>query len=602
MRKYRLRCDETIRRVEIRWRIRLGLFAVICEMARTVTEMTTERPTLPLEKAAPVLASHISRVRARMGLVALATGIAMTVPILVLWLTVVAPVDFVVELPRWARAVFLGVAVGASFVVAWWSGLRHWLKVPPPDSVALAIERAVPEFRTRFIAAVQLSRRPEDAARPLVKALVKDTVEIARGVKFDAVVKTERLQRWVRIAGCALGLAACAWWLGGKVSLPLFKRALLFETPVPRKTQITAFTGDRVIALGDDFRIEASAAGVVPAGGQLWIKTARGKRQEFAFDADPLNAARFFRTLQSVQEGFDYGIALGDAKTRSARVRVRPRPTILGLECEQQWPAYTGNPPQRRSPGELKLLAGSKLVVRVKPGAILSEAHLQLVGTDRAKIVADVLMKADAVMPGQIADWKGEVGIPLTGVAGVTFRLVDEEGVESRGMATYRIEVVPDQPPTLRVLWPERREELVTSRATLLVAFEAKDDFGIGRIKLHYAVNWSDGAVHRTLDLDLGGTEPKSLTRRFDWKLARINPPLSEGDVMDYWFEAVDTNDVTGPGVSILADHYQARVVSDEDKRADLANRLQDTLRGLDEVKSGQEDLARRLGELIHEK
>jgi hypothetical protein len=576
---------------------------VICEMPCTVTETTAKSsPLLPLEKAAPVLASHISGVRARMGIVALATGLLMAVPVLFAWLAIETPLDFLLELPRWVRAILLGIAACAACAISWWFGIRVWMRVPQADSIALAIERAVPEFRTRFIAAVQLSRRPEDAALPLVKALVKDTTEIARGVSLDVVVKTDQLRRWASVAGILVVIALGAWWLGGKVSLPLFKRALLSDTPVPRNTQITSFTGDRVIALGDDFRIEATAAGAVPAGGKLWMKIGRGKRQDFAFDADPLNPARFFRTLQSVQEGFQYGIELGDNKTPPATVSVRPRPTILGLECEQRWPDYTKVPPQRRSPGELKLLAGSRLVARMKPGAVLREAFMQLVGSDRARVITEVPMKADLAMPGQIAPWSGEVPIPPGGISGLTFRLVDEAGVESKGMAVYRIDIIPDQPPTLQVIWPERREELVTTRATLVVAFEAQDDFGIGRVKLHYAVNWSEGAAHRTIDLELGGAEPKNLTRRFDWKLGRLSPPLREGDVMDYWFEVVDTNDTTGPGVSILPEHYQARVVSDEDKRADLAARLQDTLRGLNDVKNSQEDLARRLGELIHEK
>ena len=184
----------------------------------------------------------------------------------------------------------------------------------------------------------------------------------------------------------------------------------------------------------------------------------------------------------------------------------------------------------------------------------------------------------------------------------MTFDLVDEEGVESKAMAVYRIEVIPDQPPAIRILWPPRREELVTPKATLLIAFEAKDDFGIAKVLLHYAVNWSEGARHRILDLELGAEQAKLLNKRFEWKIERLTPPLNEGDVIDFWFEARDANNVTGPGITVLADHYQARVVSEADKRADLANRFNDTLQGLNDVRQGQEDLAKRLGDFIHEK
>ena len=42
--------------------------------------------------------------------------------------------------------------------------------------------------------------------------------------------------------------------------------------------------------------------------------------------------------------------------------------------------------------------------------------------------------------------------------------------------------------------------------------------------------------------------------------------------------------------------------MSEEEKRADLANRLNDTLQNLDAVRQSQQDLATRLGDLIREK
>ena len=184
----------------------------------------------------------------------------------------------------------------------------------------------------------------------------------------------------------------------------------------------------------------------------------------------------------------------------------------------------------------------------------------------------------------------------------MTFHLVDEDGVESRAMAVHRIEIVPDLPPTIRILLPARREELLTQKATLLLGFEAKDDFGVARVLLHYAVNWSEDAPHKTVELDLGGGQPKTLTRRFEWKIERLTPPPAENDTIDFWLEARDANDITGPGVAVMPEHWQARIVSEEEKRADLANRLNDTLQTLDAVRQTQQDLAQKLGDLIHEK
>ncbi|MDQ3624429.1 MAG: hypothetical protein M3463_18385 [Verrucomicrobiota bacterium] len=83
--------------------------------------------------------------------------------------------------------------------------------------------------------------------------------------------------------------------------------------------------------------------------------------------------------------------------------------------------------------------------------------------------------------------------------------------------------------------------------------------------------------------------------------MSALRPAVSEGQTIDYWFEVLDANNVTGPGVARM-DHYQARIVSDMEKRADLANRLADTMEGLNDVRQRQENVNKGLGEIIFEK
>lgn len=561
-----------------------------------------------LSQAAPELAGHLARVRRRQSGVALRTGFAMALVAVLAWLAIEMPLDWLLALPIVARAALLVCALGGAAALAWRFGIRAWLRQPDDDRVALAIERALPQFRSRFIASVQLARQQgardssgthDNVSRSLVNALLAETTALAANAPFENAVKTDLLRRWSRIAAAATLGAIALWFVGGRASWPLFERAWLVNVPVPRKTTIVAFTGNRVVAVGDDVRIEATAAGIIPKAGRLIIETASGRKQDFTLDAASAEPERFFRNLQSVQENFRYRIELGDNRTESASVRVRPRPAITDLACEQIWPAYTKLPPVRRQPGNLKLLAGSKLAVRMKSNTPLRSATLRLTGTEPATTVRSASLVTDTKTPDE---WTGAVEIPAKDVAGMTFQLVDSEGVESRSMAVHRIEVIPDLPPTIRILLPARREELLTKKATLLLGFDAKDDFGIAKVLLHYAVNRTEGAPHKTLELDLGGEQPKTLARRFEWKIERITPAPAENDTIDFWLEARDANDVTGPGTAMMPEHWQARIVSEEEKRADLANRLNDTLQTLDALRQSQEDLAQKLGDLIHEK
>jgi len=69
----------------------------------------------------------------------------------------------------------------------------------------------------------------------------------------------------------------------------------------------------------------------------------------------------------------------------------------------------------------------------------------------------------------------------------------------------------------------------------------------------------------------------------------------------DSWLEISDANDVTGPGVTVL-EHHQASIVTELEKRAELASRLSDAMEGLNTTRDAQERLNETLGEFIFEK
>jgi hypothetical protein len=296
-------------------------------------------------------------------------------------------------------------------------------------------------------------------------------------------------------------------------------------------------------------------------------------------------------------------VALGDARTEPIRIKVKPRPAIVSVDAQQVFPSYTRLKPERRSLTALKLLAGSRLAVRVKANTRLSSASLRLLGPGKNESSPLTLL---AESPLKLEGWSrveasGEIALPAKNITGLAIRLMDDDGVESRSSTVYRVELVPDAPPTLKLVVPARREEFLTAGATMLVAFDARDDFGIAHARLHYAVDWKEGAPHKTIELDVPPDHPRTLLRRFRWEIPKIQPPPVEGQVIDYWLEIADANDVTGPGVTVL-DHHQATIVTELEKRAELASRLTDAMQGLNTTREAQERLNETLGEFIFEK
>jgi hypothetical protein len=198
----------------------------------------------------------------------------------------------------------------------------------------------------------------------------------------------------------------------------------------------------------------------------------------------------------------------------------------------------------------------------------------------------------------------GEFAIPA-GTTGFSINLTDEYGLKSRDPAIYRIDLLPDKPPAVRILLPTRKEVLLVRDARNQVVFEATDDFSIGEAAIKYKL---DDGPEQSIPLDLKGQHPRSFCGEHDWKLSEIQStaatrPMMEGSVIEYWVEVQDTKDAANGGPNKgVSEHYMIRVVSEAEKRAEMAARIADIGAGLRTATEDQEAVANKVGTILLEK
>ncbi len=541
-----------------------------------------------------LLAGKLAAVRSKKVGVETGSGVAMLLGGLVLALGIGMAADWFLDLPWAVRLLlFLGYLAAAGHVI-WHHILIPFLRQPDDDDIALLVERGNSPFGTRLIAALQLTRPgalQSGEAPALVRALVSETERLAEPVDFTAVICTRQLRRLVGWAVVIIGVGGVVFWNGEEVSRDLLSRAFLSrEVEVPRKTRIGQTSGDIRIARGDNVNLFALAKGVVPERAKLVLKFTSGRTQEFLLDGSQTNRAHFAQAMENVQDTFDYTFHIGDGKSRSARVEAVERPGIAKLDATQIYPEYTGLGTVRRSLGDLTLLVGSKLNLTLTPTKEVAKgAVLVTSSTNAAPITLPLLVNPKNAREVQVS-------IPITSEAltGFSIHLEDKYGFRSKDDAVYRLEVLPDRAPVVRITYPERKEDLITQRATVLIGFEAVDDFAVKQLFLRYTV---DGGEEKGIELTLE-TPSRALRRRYDWKVGALNPKPPEGATLEYWIEARDNNNVTGPGIG-TSEHFTAKVVSDAEKRADLLNRVGDSIGAIGEAANDQEKLNQRLGDII---
>lgn len=516
------------------------------------------------------------------------SGCAQTATVFLLLLAAEMFVDWRLELPWALRLIWLLVALG--FVLHLFN--EH-VVIPIMDRIdtdraALLVEKHFPAFNSRLISALQLTRPGAlrgGEAGGLVTALIRQTETEAAKIDFNSIVRTEGLRRRLVWLLGTIGIAGILFGIGGATSGALLQRAFLATSvEVPRKTRVAEFTGDLVVGRGDPVTLTATASGVIPDEGSVEIEYDSGLDRVFTMDKSD-SGASYTRRLESVQESFDYLVRLNDGRSRLARIEVVPRPTIANLEARQIFPAYTGRPERKRTAADLSLLAGSRLHLALTANKPVTNGWLQLHGaTNRLPLTV-------GANPTEL---RGLLDITATNLIGFSVHLTDQHGLASQDEAVYRVDVLPDRVPDARVTYPLRREELATAQARVMVAFEATDDYGIDEVRLRYQVN--DGATN-TIPLEIPAGQ-RLVKNRYNFDLKGIQPGLVEENSVHYWLEFRDNNNVTGPGHT-ATERYVVRIVSEDEKRRDLLNRVGDSLGSIGEAATDQESLNQRLGDLI---
>ena len=161
--------------------------------------------------------------------------------------------------------------------------------------------------------------------------------------------------------------------------------------------------------------------------------------------------------------------------------------------------------------------------------------------------------------------------VPADDTTGFSIDLVDDRGVHSQDPAVYRMDMIPDRAPQVRIYHPDRKEILCTVSSNPIIGFVAEDDYGLGNIMLHYKVN--DGPV-QTLAIPYAQTDETTGLRRralralYRWPLSAIPAPAGkpslEGSVIEYWIECLDNKEPAANSTN--TEHFTAHVVSKAEK------------------------------------
>ncbi|RMD84702.1 MAG: DUF4175 family protein, partial [Lentisphaerae bacterium] len=389
--------------------------------------------------------------------------------------------DWLTDFPFVVRLLLL--AGGIAYALYWfWRGPWQEIKTPlDEERLSLIAEKHLPELHSRLISTVQLRKQDlNKLARvmspDLVKALFRQTYETVPKVPITNVVD----RSWMKQVLPRLIIGVLLW--GSVAALfPAHARVFLQRlvwpyATYPTRTRIEKVEYPAVIPEQTAFIIKVKAAGEIPITGQLELTSAKGFSA--MLELKPMNHQPSWFQVQvpPLLEKTTALIKLGDARSEEIILKPTPRPHIKSIKLMITPPAYTRIKPFTVNQGNAKVVAGSKIELRLTSTKPLRKARLMARG--KTQLQPEMQTESPTVWTSSFVAEQSFA---------YSFELIDSQDLQSTNLPEYRVSVQPDRPPRIIIKIPEGAWEMAP-QSKMPFAFQVEDDYRISRIRIMYHI------------------------------------------------------------------------------------------------------------------
>lgn len=277
------------------------------------------------------------------------------------------------------------------------------------------------------------------------------------------------------------------------------------------------------------------------------------------------------------------------ASPQQEHLQASREPITGDIELTYRYPAYTHRADRvvANTNGEITAPLGTEVALRTRSDRPVERASL-IVGESASAVALEV--GAGRELSGTIA---------LTGPGTYRFRFETHRGKVVAEGPPIPIAIEVDAAPTVELLEPLADVE-VDANASVKLAFEAEDDFGIASVALLYKL--PGAPTPQRIVLQREDDPPRRMSGEHAFELAPLG--LMAGDSVAYYLEAEDGDLMSGPKTGVTptrfikiysrAEHHRQLLTRLEEDWERLIHLLADRLEGADRYRE------RTLSDLAH--
>lgn len=490
--------------------------------------------------------------------------------------------DAMFPLPAGMRVTLIWSALGFLLLVI----VITWLHATRVSSVeryvVRKIERGNAGLENDLINALEFGKRLDTAPpdEKITEDLMRSAIDRAESevapIRDLSPLRPPNLRREGAVLVCCAGLFAVGLFLFSEVISAVLPRYLdpHGDHPPYSPTHIVVAPAGVEVDYGGQLVIKAKTSGVPAREATLVLEDLKGNAiQHMAmFETE---SGQFAQTVENIRQPMRYQVKVPQGETKHYALDLNKTPRIESVMLHLTSPEYTHKPEQERVLGQpiIKAYANSVARLTISSNRPLSGGELT---------VGDRTVKLSPEGENAVA---GEVDLKDTST--LTASITDVEGINSTTPWKGRVEILPDEKPTISITSPGM-DSFAIPDTKLPIVIEASDDLGFRNMALIRNVNGSkdfrkvmaqsDGTqsfLHAVEMLDLGdlGARP--------------------GDTITYYATATDSNPEAPKTVATQV--YQLAIISFEEYRAFMQNEMtaDDLAQKYDEMFDRMQDLAK---------
>lgn len=491
----------------------------------------------------------------------------------------------------------LGLAALVGLVA--YFGITTARRMPRTLAYAAWLEERAPELRSRLVNALEMAPtvRGQSATRgatstDLMAEVVRDAETKVSQLDLPALVPSTLTRTWRQAA-----VAVAAVWALSLVFArgPLSDAGWALLHPVAaaeRAVTLHVWPGDVTLEPGADLLVEARVTGA-PKAPQLRVQLGGSEeRIEMKSGRAPGSGLRedlgeaYWARVPAVAASGTYEVRAEAVTSPLYRVGLAGQAAPVAFEIHYQYPAYTGRAPEVQSAprADLVALTGTRVGVTVLLDRDVESVRWSLDGE---------------VQRESPRRWVGETILRVDG----EYEIVVQDG-ENSARETYRMEAIPDRPPVLTVLEPQRSLDLPAGQK-LPLSIAATDDYGL--LDWHLIVRLGADAPEMREKMPGWSGEPNETQAAAIWDLSPLG--LLPGQEVTFFLEVRDNDRVSGPKATrspplvvrfpLLSEIYEEieaehATAADQLERArrdaeELARQVEDANRELDRQRPGRQ-------------